>query len=136
MFGAFWNDRRKIETHQKNEICKRNADLPSWWPRIYWKALFRLCSLKIKTKNWIPTCYTNNIDTILKCLDRLRSNFHKLVNLRLTTFTFCNPSFMTLNLKMTFQNCWHNNLTNSLFSQLNVNMYHQLTDPSQPLFLA
>ena len=29
VFWAFWNDRKKIETHQKNEICKRNVDLPS-----------------------------------------------------------------------------------------------------------
>ena len=69
---------------------------------------------------------------ILKSFDRLRSNFHKLANLRLTSFTFWNPGFMTLNLKIIFQNCWHNNLSSPLFCQLTVNMYHQLTDPSQP----
>ena len=85
MFWAFWNDKRKIEKQQKNEICNRNADLPCWWPRICWKTLFRLCSSKVETKNKISTCYTKNIDRILKCLDKLRSNFYKLVNLRLTT---------------------------------------------------
>ena len=69
---------------------------------------------------------------ILKCLDKLRSNFRKLVNLRLNTITFWNPGFMTFNLKIIFQNCWHNNLTNSLFCQFNVNMYYQFTDSSQP----
>ena len=28
VFWAFWNDKRKIEKQQKNEICNRNADLP------------------------------------------------------------------------------------------------------------
>ena len=96
VFWAFCKDKRKIEKQQKNEICNRNADLPCWWPRICWKTHFRFCSL--------CTCYTKNIDRILKCLDRLGSNFQKLVNLRLTTFTFWNPGFMTLNLKVTFQN--------------------------------
>ena len=131
MFWAFWN-KRKIEKQQKNEICNRNADLPCWWPRICWKTLFWLCSSKVETKNKISTCYTKNIDRILKCLDKLRSNFYKLVNLRLATITFWNPGFMTLNLKIIFQNCWHNNLTNPIFCQFTVNMYHQLTDPSQP----
>ena len=54
-----------------------------------------------------------------------------MANLRLTTFTFWSPGFMTLNLKIIFQNCWHNNLTNPIFCQFTVNMYHQFTDPSQ-----
>ena len=132
MFWAFWNDKRKLEKQQKNEICNRNADLPCWWPRICQKTLFRLCSSKVETKNKISTCYTKNIDRILKCLDKLRSNFYKLVNLRLTTITFWNPGFMTLNLKIIFQNYWHNNLINPIFCQFTVNIYHQFTDPSQP----
>ena len=131
VFWAFWNDKRKIEKQQKNEICNRNADLPCWWPRICWKTLFRLCSSKVETKNKISTCYTKNVDRILKYLDKLRSNFYKLVNLRLATITFWNPGFMTLNLKIIFQNCWHNNLTNPNFCQFTVNMYCQFTDTSQ-----
>ena len=34
-------------------------------------------------------------------------------------------------MKIIFQNCWHNNLTNPIFCQFTVNMYHQFTDPSQ-----
>ena len=102
-----------------------------WWQRICWKTLFRLCSSKVETKNWISTCYTKNIDQILKCSDRLRSNSHKLATPRLATSTFWNPGFMTLNLKIIFQNCWHNNFTNPILCQFTVNMYHQLTDPFQ-----
>ena len=126
---------KKSRKATKNEICNSNADLPCLWPRICWKTRFRLCISKVGTKNEISTCYTKNIDRILKCLDKLRSNFYKLVNLRLTTITFWNPGFMTLNLKIIFQNCWHNNLTNPIFCQFTVNMYHQFTDPSQPLLL-
>ena len=63
------------------------------------KKLLLLCSLKVSTYD------TKNIDRILKCLDRLRSNFHKLANLRLTTLAFWNPGFTALNLKIIFQNC-------------------------------
>ena len=94
-----------------------------------WKTLLRLCSSKVETKNKTSTCYTKNIDRILKCLGKLRSNFSKL---RLTTITFWNPGFMTLNLKIIFQKCWHNNLRNPIFCQFTVNMYHQFTDPFQP----
>ena len=131
VFWAFWNDKREIEKQQKNEICNTNADLPCWWARMCWQILFRLCSSKVETKNQISTCYTKNIERMLKCLERLGSNFCKLANLRLTTFTFWNPGFMTLNLKIIFQDCWHNNLTNTIFCQFTVNMYHQFTDPSQ-----
>ena len=68
----------------------------------------------------------------MKYLDRLRSNFYKLANLRLTTFIFWTPGYMTLNLKFIFQNYWHNNLTNPIFCQFNVCMCHHFTDPSQP----
>ena len=105
VFWAFWNDKRKIEKQQKNQICNRNADLPCWWARMYWKILFRLCSSKFST------CCTKNIHRILKCFDRLRSNFYKLASLRLTRFTFWNPGFMTLNLQIIFQDCWRSNLT-------------------------
>ena len=80
-------------------------------------------------KNTFSTSYTKNIDRILKCLDKLRSNFYKLVNLRLATITFWNPGFMTLNLKIIFQNCWHNNLTNPIFCQFFC--HRQFTDTSQ-----
>ena len=49
----------------------------------------------------------------------------------MATFTFWNPGFMILNLKIIFQNCWHNNFTNPILCQFTVNMYHQLTDPFQ-----
>ena len=78
-----WQKKNRKAT--KNEIGNRNTDLPCWWPRICWKTLFWLCYSKVETKNKISTCYTKNIDRILKCLDKLRSNFYKLVNLRLTT---------------------------------------------------
>ena len=132
VFWAFWNDKRKIEKQQKNEICNKNDDLPCWWLRICWKTFFRLCSSKVETKNKISACYTKNIDRILKSSNKLRSNFYKLVSRRLITITFWNPGFMTLNLKNIFQNNWHNNLTNPIFCQFTVNMYHQFTDPSQP----
>ena len=90
MFWAFWDDKRKIEKNQNNEICNRKADLPCWWPRICWKTFFQLPSSKFGTKK-NSTCYSKNIDRILKCLDRLRSNFYKLANLRLTTFTYWKP---------------------------------------------
>ena len=86
-------------------------------------------------KNTFSTSYTKNIDRILKCLDKLRSDFYKLVNLRLTTITFWNPGFMTFNLKIIFQNCWQNNLINPILRQFTVNMYHWLTNPSQPLLV-
>ena len=121
---------KKSRKATKNEICNSNADLPCLWLRICWKTCFRLCISKVETKNKISTCYTKNIDRILKCLDKLRSNFYKLVNLRLTLNTFGNPGFMTLNLKIIFQNCWHS-LTNPIFLQFTVNTY-QFTDPSQP----
>ena len=72
---------------------------------------------------------------ILKCFDRLRSNFHKLVSFRLNTFGFWNSAFITFNLKIIFQNCWHNNLKNPLFSNFTVKMYDQLVDPSQHCFV-
>ena len=86
-------------------------------------------------KKTFSTSYTKNIDRILKCLDKLRSNFYKLVNLRLTTITFWNQGFMTFNLKIIFQNCWQNNLINPILRQFTVNMYHWLTNPSQPLLV-
>ena len=76
------------------------------------------------------TCYTRNIDRILKYLDK-RSNFHELPNLRLNTFTFWNQGFMTLYQKVIYQNCWRTKITNPIFCQSTVNTYHQLTDPFQ-----
>ena len=69
------------------------------------KHFFDFFRLKVGTKNRISTCYTKNIDRILKCPDRLRSDFYKLVNLRLATFGFSNPGFTTLNLNIVFRNC-------------------------------
>ena len=113
VFWSFWNDKRK------NEIDNRNTDLPCWRPRICWKTLFQLCYSKVETKNKISTCYSKNIDRILTRLDKLRSNLPQSI---------LKPR---LNLKIIFQNSWHN-LTNPIFCQFTVNMYHQLTDPSQP----
>ena len=125
-----WQKKNRKAT--KKKICNRNADLPCWWPRICSKTLFRLRSSEVEIKSKPSTCYTNNIDRILKCLDKLRSNFYRLVNLKLTTITFWKPGFMTLNLKIIFQNCWHNNHTNPIFCQFTVNRYYQFTDSSQP----
>ena len=117
MFWAFWNDKRKTETHTKNDICNSNLDLRCWWPRIWSKIFFGCVVSKLKQKKKKnSTCYTKNMNRILKCSDRLRSDFHKLANLRLTTFGFWNPGFTTLNLKIIFRNCQQNNLTGPLFS--------------------
>ena len=112
-----WQKKNRKET--KYEIDNRNTDLPCWRPRICWKTLFQLCYSKVETKNKISTCYSKNIDRILTRLDKLRSNLPQSI---------LKPR---LNLKIIFQNSWHN-LTNPIFCQFTVNMYHQLTDPSQP----
>ena len=52
------------------------------------KHFFGCVVSKLKQKKKNSTCYTKNINRILKCSDRLRSDFHKLANLRLTIFGF------------------------------------------------